>query len=307
MYPIPSQLQAAHAQLTAAGAKIAFPFTFSLDFEPAQSPRNGLVLDLETTGLDADGAKIIEVAMVLFEFCTKTGKISKILAQESALEDPQCAIPKGSFQVHGITPEMLKGKTLPDAVFLSMIEKADLVMSHHAGFDREFIERRYPQLKDKAWACTLQDVPWREEGFKQRNLEQLCLAQGFYFEGHRALDDTLALLQLIQLPLPSGKLPLLYLQEESLKLNIRLWASGANKQHKGELRNGGYYWKPSFRYGMWGKEMKARDYLEEKRYLKEVVHKGDGAVKVIYEELSAKNKYTLRADLQKETILKGLP
>lgn len=307
MYPVPSNLQTAYTILKEAGAKVALPFSLELSFTPAISPRVGLALDLETTGLDADGAKIIEVAMILFEFCTQTGKLSKIIAQESALEDPGCTIPKGSFQVHGITPEMLKGKSLPDEKFTALIQQADLVMSHHAGFDREFIEKRYPELKEKSWACTLQDVPWREEGFKQRSLEQLCLAQGFYFDGHRALDDTLALLQLLQLPLPSGKLPLLYLQEESLRKNIRLWASGANKSHKGELRNGGYYWKPNFRYGMWGKEMKARDYLEEKEYLKRVVHKGDESARVIYEELSAKNKYTLRSDLQRETLLKNLP
>lgn len=62
----------------------------------------GIFLDTETTGLDAATDKIIELAMVPFEF-DAAGRIYKVLPEYNALNDPGIPIPELAKQITGIT------------------------------------------------------------------------------------------------------------------------------------------------------------------------------------------------------------
>jgi len=60
-------------------------------------------LDCETTGLDVEQDRIIEIALVRFTF-------DEILETYETLIDPQMLIPEASTNIHHITDSMVKGK-----------------------------------------------------------------------------------------------------------------------------------------------------------------------------------------------------
>ena len=60
-------------------------------------------LDCETTGLETDSDRIIEIALVLFNF---DGPVESF----ETLVDPQMPIPEASTSIHHITDQMVKGK-----------------------------------------------------------------------------------------------------------------------------------------------------------------------------------------------------
>jgi DNA polymerase-3 subunit epsilon len=91
-------------------------------------------LDLETTGLEYQTDKIIEVAVVRFNFDT-------ILSSYETLIDPECSIPEASIAIHHITDEMVKGKP-KIAEILPMIFKLidrHILVGHGIGLDIAFL------------------------------------------------------------------------------------------------------------------------------------------------------------------------
>ena len=73
----------------------------------------GIFIDVETTGLSHEIDKIIEIALVPFEF-SKDGRIFKLLDGYSSLEDPKTTLPQKLISLTGITNEMLNGKSFND-------------------------------------------------------------------------------------------------------------------------------------------------------------------------------------------------
>ena len=76
-----------------------------------QDVKIGIYLDSETTGFNAKIDKVIEIAMVPFEF-DKSGNIYKILPEYNSLQDPNIPIPQEITRVTGITNEMVSGKSI---------------------------------------------------------------------------------------------------------------------------------------------------------------------------------------------------
>ncbi|MGD9385170.1 MAG: exonuclease domain-containing protein, partial [Thioalkalispiraceae bacterium] len=71
----------------------------------------GIFLDTETTGMDPDKDKVIELAMVPFEF-DSYGNIYRVLPEYNAFQDPGEPIPGLITQITGITDEMVKGQAI---------------------------------------------------------------------------------------------------------------------------------------------------------------------------------------------------
>lgn len=93
-------------------------------------------VDCETTGLDLDQDRIIEVACVRFT-------TSKILQEYETLVNPEMIIPPTTIAIHHITDEMVKGKpliatVLPDV--LNFVGRACLV-GHGIKFDIDMISK----------------------------------------------------------------------------------------------------------------------------------------------------------------------
>lgn len=108
-------------------------------------------IDCETTGLDVDQDRIIEVAVVKF-------KMDKTLEEFESLVDPERDIPQTSIDIHHITPEMVKGKPkiadlLPQVI---KIIGRDPIVGHGVLFDVELIVKAAERV---GMPCLLRNNP----------------------------------------------------------------------------------------------------------------------------------------------------
>ena len=125
-----------------------------LDFGPGTGgpTQRVLILDTETTGLDWRAESIIELAMLAVDVDMQTGKpVGEVEVYED-FEDPGRPIPPEIVKLTGITAQDVKGQRLNEEKIKDMVERADLIVAHNAGFDRPFVENRLEVFEHKAWA-----------------------------------------------------------------------------------------------------------------------------------------------------------
>jgi DNA polymerase-3 subunit epsilon len=203
----------------------------------------GVVIDTETTGLDLGEDKIIEIGMVAFQFDRETGEVFKILDAYNGLEDPKMPIPADSYAVHGISDAMVAGQRIDESRVAALVQDAEVIIAHNSGFDRPFLEARFPLFAKLAWGCSLAQINWKELGLGSLKLDYIAYRCGFFFEAHRAEADCRALLEILQFTLPdSGIRPLkLLIDRYSLK-NYKVWANGSRFETKDVLKARAYRW-----------------------------------------------------------------
>ncbi len=219
-----------------------------LPLQPALAEGNGrekrqaIILDLETTGLDAEADEIIEVGMVPFTYALD-GRICAVGTPFSGLRQPSRPIPRDVCELTGITDAMVMGKTISPDDIKKFIEPAALIIAHNAAFDRRFAERFCPAFAAKPWACSLSQIPWAEEGIGSAKLAHLLADYGYFFDGHRAVDDCRAVVELLSRPLPkSGRTALGVLLEAARAKTCRIWAEHSPFEAKDILKARGYRW-----------------------------------------------------------------
>jgi exodeoxyribonuclease X len=111
------------------------------------------VVDSETTGLDKETDKVVEVAGVLLDN-------QDIVKTYQSLVNPGRSIPPEASAIHHITDEMVVDAPTLDAAMQNILEEeVDFVIAHNAKFDRQFLD-----LGDYRWLCTwkLANVTWRD-------------------------------------------------------------------------------------------------------------------------------------------------
>jgi DNA polymerase-3 subunit epsilon len=225
------------------------------EFAPQDGPAKlGVILDIETTGLDPSVDEIIELGMLKFTF-SSDGRVFRVVDEFSELREPGVAIPAEVTALTGITAEMVAGKTINPAAVSAFLTDVVLVVAHEARFDRPFCEALVPEFAGRYWACSNMQVDWQARGHRGTKLTYLLNDFGYFYEGHRALDDCHAVLEVLTNVLPgaSGSAfgPLL---ENARKASMRIWAEGAPFEHKDALRARGYHWsdgKNGSRRGWW--------------------------------------------------------
>jgi DNA polymerase-3 subunit epsilon len=87
---------------------------------PAAGLKRGVIVDTETTGVNAAHDEIIELGMVVFSYDANSGQVHRVLETISALEQPSKPIPPETTKVHGITDDMVRGKRIDDAKVAAM-------------------------------------------------------------------------------------------------------------------------------------------------------------------------------------------
>jgi hypothetical protein len=84
---------------------------------------------------------------------------------------------------------MVAGTSIDPAEVEAFLGPAALIIAHNAGFDRRFLEKFCSAFTVLAWACSWAELPWAEEGFDSAKLAHLAAAFGFFHDGHRAVHD----------------------------------------------------------------------------------------------------------------------
>ncbi len=214
------------------------------DYGPlnGQGTQRVIVLDTETTGLDARNEKIIELAMLSVLVDTATGlPVGPVTVYES-FEDPGKPIPPQITDITGIDDSMVQGQRIDDAAVTVLVEQADLIVAHNAGFDRPFVEARLPVFARKAWNCSFAGINWKQEGSGSAKLEFLASERGWFYDAHRAQVDCHALLQVLSSPLSDGLTGLTRLLQGAGQTRYKLRATGAPFEAKDKLKSRGYRW-----------------------------------------------------------------
>lgn len=224
------------------------------DFGPAPVAADGaqtspgfqrvLVLDTETTGLSHQADKIIELAMLLVSVDLATGLPFGPVTLFEGFEDPGMPIPAIAKEVTGISDDMVQGHRLDDAQVQAVVDQADLIVAHNAGFDRPFVEARFPGFAQKAWACSFADIDWKAAGAESSKLSALAQNQGWFYDAHRAQVDCHALLQVLAKPmvLTAPTTGLSQLMAVAAKPSFKLRAIGSPFETKDLLKARGYRW-----------------------------------------------------------------
>jgi DNA polymerase-3 subunit epsilon len=262
---------------------------------------SAVIIDTETTGVSREADQIIELGVVRFEFGETSGRISRVTAAYSGLEDPGRPIPPESTAIHGITDAMVAGRRIDDARVAELLAGAKLVVAHNSAFDRPFLEIRLPIFASLPWGCSLSQVPWEEEGFRGRKLEYLAWASGFFFDGHRSEIDCRALLELLRRPLPkSGRIAFKCILDASAEPALRLWATGSPFETKDVLRERGYRWDAERR--CWSRMVVKSTAKEESEWLKANVY-GGRAAQIEVEVLDARVRFSERSGPKKARVI----
>ncbi|RYZ48661.1 MAG: hypothetical protein EOP07_25505, partial [Proteobacteria bacterium] len=127
----------------------------------------GVVLDLETSGIEVGKDQIIEVGIL--EFCVGESGKPQITNMYSGVEDPGFPLSPEIQKLTGLTDEALKGQRVDWDTVRKMLERSSLVIAHNSAFDRAFIELR-PEMAglDLHWACSMKHIDWEGKGFRTR-------------------------------------------------------------------------------------------------------------------------------------------
>ncbi len=262
---------------------------------------SAVVLDTETTGMSRDHDQVIELALLRFEYGTETGEIARITDVYAGLEDPGRPIPPESTAIHGITDAMVAGHALDEARIAAVLDGAALVVAHNASFDRPFLEARLPVFASLPWGCSLEQVPWAEEGFRGAKLEYLGWLCGFFYDAHRSEIDCRALIEVLRRPLPkSGQVAFRRLLEAAAEPALRLWAIGSPFETKDVLRERGYRWDADRR--CWHRVVTRAQAKEESEWLKAAVY-GGRAVQIEVEVLDAKVRFSGRPGPRRTRVI----
>lgn len=244
--------------------------------------RIGLILDTETTGLDHSSHEIIELGMVAFTY--DEAGIRDVIGTFSALREPGVPISAEITRITGITAEMVAGQRIDLVAVAHFAEPADLVIAHNARFDRPFVERFAPGFDAKPWACSVAEIDWTALGFEGSKLGYLVGQCGWFHNGHRAVDDCHALLEVLaHRSRTDAPDPFRQLVASAARTRLRLYAIGSPFHTKDILKARGYRWSDGTdgRPKCWWREIEEDAHDEEAAFLEREIYAGENPAHVI--------------------------
>ena len=233
-----------------------------------------VIVDTETTGLDHTRDEVIEIGMVAFSY-DEDGRIGDVIGTFNALREPSVPITPEITRLTGITPDMVKGQMIDLDTVEAFIQPAHLVIAHNARFDRPFCERLSQAFSLKAWACSHAEVSWSDFGFEGSKLGYLLSQCGWFHQGHRAVEDCHALLEVLAAPLRGDTgCAMSHLLASARKALLRIWAEGSPFDMKDELKKRGYRWSDGNdgRAKSWFIEVTEDAYEAEMKFLRQEIY-----------------------------------
>lgn len=147
-------------------------------------------IDCESTGLDPEKDRIIEIGIARFTF-------DQILQSFESLVDPECEIPQVSQEIHKISKEMLEGKPKIAEILPQILRIAEnhIIVGHGIGFDIALIaaEAKRNQIPSQIDKCRFIDTLRMARLYGESPVNSLeRLRQHFNIEhegAHRAMND----------------------------------------------------------------------------------------------------------------------
>jgi DNA polymerase III subunit epsilon len=155
------------------------------------------IIDVETTGGQAKYERITEIAIVLHDG-------ERVVDTFSTLLNPERPIPWGITRLTGISDEMVADAPKFYEVAKRIVEITDnaIFVAHNVRFDYSFVKEEFERLGypfSRKQLCTVRMARAAFPGLKSYSLSNLKQHFGIHAErSHRALDDTLATVELFE-------------------------------------------------------------------------------------------------------------
>jgi DNA polymerase III subunit epsilon len=254
-----------------------------------------IIVDFETTGLDAVKDEIIEVAMVKFRY-SNSDQVTGVTGIFQSFNQPAAAIPAEIVELTNITDAMVAGHKIDDAALENFVADANIVIAHNAAFDRKFAERSWPLFEHKHWACSATGIEWQKYGFGGVKLPYLLMQSGFFHDAHRALDDCHATLEILVRELPdTSTTALAVLLDRARRKTFRVWAENAPFELKDELKRRRYHWNDGTdgRPRSWHIDVEESKLEAETTYLRKEIYQRD--IDIACQEITALDRFSNRA------------
>lgn len=201
------------------------------------------VVDLETTGLNPDCDKPIEIAISKL-VVDGHGQVVDVAGPVSWVEDPLHPLTPEIESLTGLTDSMLSGKSFDQAEIDATLSGVDCLISHNAVFDHGFLSRRFPHIA-LPWGCSARDLNWSiHPGFGHaRSLTSLITDAGHFIrDAHRAGPDCWALTCLLAMTAADGRAFAAHLIDAARRTSARVYAYGAPFNLRTDLKSVGYRW-----------------------------------------------------------------
>lgn len=162
------------------------------------------LVDFETTSLNTDEARIIEIGAAIYQY--ETGNVLNTYSQ-LVWEEGDDELSEHISNITGITNEELRGNGIPLkpalAKFAQMSQGCSVFMAHNAPYDRAVLQTNLKTIGIEEppveWICSITDL---DHGHRKcMKLSHLALDYGITVDPtklHRALDDVLLLGEILQ-------------------------------------------------------------------------------------------------------------
>jgi DNA polymerase-3 subunit epsilon len=258
------------------------------------------IIDLETMGIDATQDAIIEIGLLSFSFSNEEG-VLEIKDSYNELNDPGKPIPPEITKITGIHNEDVVGRAINWDFVLQALKDSHVIICHNAQFDRNFLELQTPEKIQKKvislpFGCTIKDIDWKERNYESSKLDYLNWKLGYFYDGHRAINDCWATLNLL-------------LQEsgafDELKSNVRkkqtlICAENAPFDKKDLLKTRLYRWSDGAGKlpKCWWKIIDNDVLADEKTWLNAEIYGQENKSNTLPQsEINDRNRYSFRAEL----------
>lgn len=226
----------------------------------------GVAIDVETTGLDVDTGKVIELAIRRFRY-DADGVITTIDEAFEWRQDPGEPLAADITALTGLTDADLAGRAIDEEQATELLRSASFVVAHNSAFDRRWVEKRLPGAVGLNWCCSMRQVDWRARRFDGRVLGYLLLQAGFYHCGHRASADVDALIQMLRHEDVDGRTALSEMIDTGSRPTWIVRAAGAHYDLKDQLRARGYRWNAAVDRKVWWREVADDQLVDEQFWL----------------------------------------
>ncbi len=223
------------------------------DIQVYEVPKNILILDTETTGLDSEKDHCIEVGAILFNVENRS-----VLAQQSFL----LPVKRNSAErINKIPAEITRlPQPFNEAIkyFETLLLVSDVIVAHNVEFDKKWFGiGKLPGI-NKPWVCSMDDIRWPEDRqLKSRpSVRDLALAYGVpVWNAHRALTDCIYLSEVF---IRCNDLETLLIRALEPKVIVR---AEITYEQRYLAKNAGFRWNDAIK-GAWSRRMSHRDIKE---------------------------------------------
>lgn len=209
------------------------------------------VLDCETTGLNPAKHQIIELCAAIV-LVNESGRVLAVQSVMTGLVDHGHPLSPGIAVLTGLTDADLAGCSILSEELIALLEYCDSVVAFHAQFDRPFVEKLIGGHVPVPWGCAMADVPWRGLGFEPGPQGYALMQCGYFMpNAHRARDDVLALIQLLDHECADGEPIMAKVLAAMDGPAWRFEASTAAFGYKDDLRDKRYRFAPGRTQKLW--------------------------------------------------------